>query len=186
MKAICLNLTKRTDRWEVAQKEFAKQNLQVERFAAIEHENPFYSFNLSQKAILSTITENTLVFEDDVDFISDKLNEVLETVPEDWDMLYFGGNVTDNLKYVSGHWWRCMSTFTTHAVAYTPKAAKYILENFYPETSTIYDAYLCSEIQPLLNCYICKPFICVQKNGYSDLWKTETDYGLYHHVAKLK
>ena len=186
MKAVCLNLTKRTDRWELAQKEFEKQGLTVERFPAIEHENPFYSFNLSQKIILDSITENTVVFEDDVVFLNTNFNEVLETAPDDWDLLYFGGNVTDNLKHHKDNWWRCKSTFTTHAIAYTPKAARYISERFYPETSTIYDAFLFDEIQPVLNCYICKPFICVQRNGYSDLWLRDVEYGLHHHVNKLK
>ena len=185
MKAVCLNLNKRKDRWELAQQEFKKQGLHVQRFAAIEHDNPFYSFNLSQKIILDSIKENTIVFEDDVVFIGD-LNETLKDVPEDWDLLYFGGNVTDNLKHHSGNWWRCKKTYTTHAVAYTPKAAKYISERFYPETDTIYDAFLFEEIQDVLNCYICKPFVCVQRNGYSDLWLRDVEYGLEHHVNKLK
>ena len=99
MKAICLNLNKRTDRWDRVQKEFESKSLVVERFAVIEDANPFRSFNISQQAILKTITEDTIVFEDDVIFVSDKLNEVLETAPEGWDMLYLGGNVLDNLKH---------------------------------------------------------------------------------------
>jgi GR25 family glycosyltransferase involved in LPS biosynthesis len=185
MKAICLNLDKRTDRWATVQKEFAKQGLTVERFPAIEHDIPSVSFNYSQQAILKSITENTIVFEDDVMFVSDKLNEVLATAPEDWDVLYLGGNVMDNLKHVSGHWWRVKETWTTHAVIYTPKAAQWILNRYYPETSQIYDDFLRETVQPNLNCYICKPFICTQRPDFSDLWNTHADYGIIHTESKL-
>jgi len=185
MKGICLNLDHRKDRWHHAQNEFILQGLQVERFSAIEHENPLTSFNLSQKAILESITENTLVFEDDVLFVSHRFKEVLSTVPDDWDMLYFGGNVLESLQHVSGHWWRCLHTWTTHAVAYTPKAAKYISERFDPYGPFVYDDFLKNQIQPELKCYICKPFICVQRESYSDLWKQNAFYQLLETQNKL-
>jgi GR25 family glycosyltransferase involved in LPS biosynthesis len=56
MKAICLNLDSRPDRWELAQKEFKEHGLNVERFAAIPNVDRFLSFNLSQQAILQSIT----------------------------------------------------------------------------------------------------------------------------------
>ena len=185
MKAICLNLNSRPDRWQLACKEFNEAGLKVDRFAAIDHADRFTSFNLSQKSILESITENTIVFEDDVKFVSDKLNTVLSNVPSDWDMLYLSGHVLDGLKKVNKYWWRCMYTHTTHSVIYTPLASKYILERYDPIKSGIYDDFLLREIQPVLNVYICKPFITVQRPGYSDLWQTETDYGIIHCESKL-
>lgn len=184
MKAYCLNLNSRPDRWEKSQKEFDKHGLKVERFAAIEHENPFTSFNLSQQALLKQVTEITMIFEDDVLFVSDKLQEVLSTAPDGWDMLYLGGHVNDSLKHHSGHWWKVRETHTTHAVIYTPKAAKWILERFDPY-GVIYDEWLRTTAQPNLNCYICKPYICTQRPDYSDLWKTQADYGIIHTQSKL-
>jgi len=185
MKAICLNLDTRPDRWQQAQKEFAYQGLHVERFAALPHPDKFFSFNQSQAAILATITEPTIVFEDDVKFVSGRLQELLATAPDGWDVLYLGGNVLSELQHVSGHWWRCVDTWTTHAVIYTAKAANYILQRFNP-IEGIYDEFLRTQIQPELNCYICKPFICVQHKGYSDIWQTETEYGLLDTQLRLK
>jgi GR25 family glycosyltransferase involved in LPS biosynthesis len=71
MRAVCLNLATRNDRWKLAEKEFKQQDIDVERFYAIEHNDRFLSFNLSQQAILKTITEKTAVFEDDVVFVND-------------------------------------------------------------------------------------------------------------------
>lgn len=167
------------------QKEFNEQGIEVERFSAIVNEDRFLSFNLSQQAILKSITENTLVFEDDVKFVNDKLSDVLSTAPDGWDMLYLSGHVLQPLKHKQYHWWRCKYTHTTHSVIYTPKAAKYILSRFDPIKSGVYDDFLLREIQPNLNTYICKPFITTQRPGYSDLWQTETDYGILHTQSKL-
>ena len=185
MKAICLSLASRDDRWALALKEFEAQGLSVERFFAIENADRFLSFNLSQQAILQSIKENTLVFEDDVKFVNDKLSDVLTTAPIGWDMLYLSGHVLQPLKKNNPYWWRCKHTHTTHSIIYTPFAAKYILDRFNPHSSGIYDDFLLREIQPKLNCYICKPFITTQRPGYSDLWQTETDYGILHTQSKL-
>jgi len=185
MKAICLNLDSRPDRWELAQKEFKEQGLNVERFAAITNVDRFLSFNLSQQAILQSITENTMVFEDDVKFVSDKLSDVLTTAPKDWHILYLSGHTLQPLKHKQYHWWRCKHTHTTHSIIYTPFAAKYILSKYDPYKSGIYDDFLLRMVQPVLNCYICKPFITTQRPGYSDLWQTDTDYGILHTQSKL-
>jgi GR25 family glycosyltransferase involved in LPS biosynthesis len=185
MKAICLSLKSRDDRWALAQKEFKEQGLTVDRFFAIEKVDKFLSFNLSQQAILQSITENTLVFEDDVKFVSNDMQKVLDTAPSGWHILYLSGHVLQPLKHIKDHWWRCKHTHTTHSVIYTPEAAKYILDRFDPIRSGIYDDFLLREIQPKLNTYICKPFITTQRPGYSDLWQTDTDYGILHTQSKL-
>jgi len=185
MRAVCLSLASRNDRWKLAEKEFKQQGIDVERFYAIEHIDRFLSFNLSQQAILKTITGNTVVFEDDVVFINDMYKHIIKTAPADWDMLYLSGHVLRPLKHVEEHWWRCKHTHTTHSVIYTPQAAKYILERFDPMKSGIYDDFLLREIQPNLKAYICKPFVTTQRPGYSDLWQTETDYGIHHTQSKL-
>ena len=185
MRIVCLNLDHRSDRWQLASKEFEKYSLNVERFSAIKNEDRFLSFNLSMVAILSTIKEVTLVFEDDVKFVNDKLNEVLLTAPNDWQILYLSGNVTDNLKHESGHWWRCKNTYTTHSVIYKPEAAEIILKKYNPYKDVIYDAFLFQQIQPILKCYICKPYITTQRVSYSDLWLQDADYGILDTQSKL-
>jgi hypothetical protein len=59
------------------------------------------------------------------------------------------------------------------------------LDRFDPYTSGIYDDFLLNKIQPNIKAYICKPFITTQRPGYSDLWQTETDYGILHTQSKL-
>jgi len=100
-------------------------------------------------------------------------------------MLYLGGNVLENLTHVSGHWWRVKETWTTHAVIYTPKAAAYILSR-YENNERIYDDFLRTDIQPNLKCYICKPFVCVQRPSYSDIWEQHADYSILSTENKLQ
>lgn len=179
MKYICLNLKSRPDRWQNAQAEFDKYGLNVQRFEAIEHEQPYISFNLSMHAIISQINEPTVVFEDDVVL----LGELPESPPK-WDILYYGGNVRGNLTVNDGEWWRCVNTWTTHAIAYTPKMAKYIAQHFDPY-GIIYDEWLRTQIQPMFDCYICKPFAAIQRSDYSDLQKSNVSYDLLATQKRL-
>jgi GR25 family glycosyltransferase involved in LPS biosynthesis len=187
IKSLCLNLRSRPDRWELAKKEFEKQSLTVERFFAIEHENPIESLDLSFIGILKSIEEPTLVFEDDVIFVNNKIEEVLSTAPQDWDILYLSGDVMNKLKHEKDHWWRCLGTSTAHSIIFKPSAAKYILSK-YTKKYEIFDIFLREEIQPVLKCYICKPFITTQRNGYSDVWKSyiEDKYEILMSQKNLK
>lgn len=176
MKAICLNLDKRTDRWKRAQKEFKEYGLTVERFPAVVHESPHHSFIQSQKKILESITENTIVFEDDVKFMHfDKFEKVMETLPEDFDIAYLSGHPQSVLTCrVNDYWWRALDIWTTHAVVYSVQGAQKILSMF--EDDEMYDNWLSREGLYRLNGYICCPFICTQRADYSDIWERDVDY----------
>jgi hypothetical protein len=176
MKAICLNLDKRKDRWRRSQKEFKEHGLTVERFPAVEHESPHHSFIQSQKAILKSITENTIVFEDDVKFINfDKWQDILNSIPEDFDIAYLGGN-PQSLQplQVNEYWWKALDIWTTHAVVYSAKGAEKILSMF--EDDEMYDNWLSRYGLYCLNGYICKPFLCTQRPDVSDIWGRSVDY----------
>jgi GR25 family glycosyltransferase involved in LPS biosynthesis len=187
MKRICLNLNSRPDRWEQSQEEFKRVGIEgVERFAAIEHENKFLSFNLSQKAILESINEDTWVFEDDVKFINTNLKEeIFKHVPNDWDILYLGANVLSNIPAVNKYWWKCLDAWTTHAICYRNGVQKKILEVFDVNGYT-YDDQLRTKVLPNVNAYVCKPFLAVQRSGYSDLWQREADYSAAFNESQKK
>jgi GR25 family glycosyltransferase involved in LPS biosynthesis len=114
-KIYCINLNKRTDRWQEMLVQFKRYNIDVERFPAIEgnkfgwHNEKYtagkaVAFNgacgciASHLAIYKLAKQNgyksILIIEDDCDFEND-LNNVFnfryKQVPADWDLLYFGG-----------------------------------------------------------------------------------------------
>src|SRR5687767_8905392 len=176
MKAIYLNLDHRKDRKRHAEKQFKEAGLTVERFPAVVNESPHHSFIQSQKAILQSITENTIVFEDDVKFMNmDKWDAVLESIPEDFDIAYLGGNPQRELtQRVNEYWWRALDIWATQAVIYTKEGAQKILSMF--NDDEMYDNWLAREGLYCVNGYICKPFLCTQAPSYSDIWKAQVDY----------
>lgn len=176
MKAIYLNLDHRKDRKRWAEKQFKEAGLTVERFPAVVNASPHHSFIQSQKAILQSITENTIVFEDDVKFMNmDKWDAVLESLPSDFDIAYLGGNPQIELTgKVNDYWWRALEIWTTHSVVYSKKGAEKILTMF--EDDEMYDNWLGRAGLYCLNGYICKPFLCTQQPSHSDIWGHTVDY----------
>lgn len=186
MKFYCLNMKHRSDRLELASDEFKKHLLHVERFEAIEHQSRIVSFNLSMVAILKESVSGVTIFEDDVLFVNDQFHVHYYNAPKDWDLLYFGGNVLEDLQHHSGVWWRCLHTWTTHAVSYSQMVVDYILANFDPHGGIVFDDYLKNEIQPKFRAYICKPYVCIQRESFSDLWQQNAYYNLLETQNKLK
>ena len=109
MRIYCINLTRRADRWAECLEIFAKQGLEVERFEGIDG-NPgneklngatdgdigctLSHYELVKKLKKEGIKE-ALILEDDVEFIEDfqfTLSQILPNAPEDFDMIWFGGN----------------------------------------------------------------------------------------------
>ncbi|NBO22104.1 hypothetical protein EBU94_02015, partial [bacterium] len=111
-KIYCINLDKRPDRWDECVQEFKKHRMIVERFSAADHNHPIVPKQLDattnngnaglvasnililQDAIANGY-KNILILEDDVAFVDDlneKFAEWSKDVPENWDMLYLGGN----------------------------------------------------------------------------------------------
>jgi len=181
MKTICLTL----HRWQEAHTELTRIGIKPDKFPAIYNEDPVKSFNQSKQKILSSITEKTLVVEDDVQFINVEFwMDIFNDAPKDFDLLYLGGNVIEpNNKRVSEYWWQCTDTWTTHAIIYSFEGAKKILELW--DGELIYDEFL-RRNQPRLKAFICKPFLAVQRPGYSSLQNQMVNYSHIFEEAQNK
>ena len=181
MKTICLTL----HRWQEAHTELTRIGIKPDKFPAIYNEDPVKSFNQSKQKILSSITEKTLVVEDDVQFINVEFwMDIFNDAPKDFDLLYLGGNVIEpNNKRVSEYWWQCTDTWTTHAIIYSFAGAKKILELW--DGELIYDEFL-RRNQPRLKAFICKPFLAVQRPGYSSLQNQMVNYSHIFEEAQNK
>ena len=105
----CINLPHRNDRWEEISKEFAKHLLVVEKVEAIDGKK-FFKPGLNRHAgayglVLTNINifedakakgyKSILILEDDISFVDDmseKFWNKIEHLPNDWNLLYLGGN----------------------------------------------------------------------------------------------
>ena len=99
-KIYCINLDRRTDRWEKCKIQFDKHGINVERFSALDGDKLEYSnkrllpgeigiirsnLELVKKAKENNY-KNILIFEDDVEFADDlneKFEKYIKQVPED-------------------------------------------------------------------------------------------------------
>lgn len=189
-KAYCINLDHRTDRWEHFLGEQRFLNIPITRFEAINgktcglHQNipPHEGWTVMSygnlgdvlshreiiKASIKGRLNNVLILEDDVEFDkSVDINKFLSLIPNDWDMIYFGGNHQQPLTPISDIVGRCSLTLTTHAVLIKKTAFYKILDI----TQSLYapiDLYY-AMLQEHYKVYAPMKAISWQIDGYSDI-----------------
>lgn len=177
----CINLPERKDRREKCEKQFRELGLEVEFFEGIRDETPYIGFNKAMKGVITKAYEDgcdhALILEDDVILRNWAMLECITSeLPKEYDLLYLGGNVTNDRCYNhSKHLWRALDIWTSHAILYSRKMLCNIVKKF-PIDGQIYDEYLRTQVQPFYLCYISKPFLAVQDVSWSDIWQCQADY----------
>ena len=191
-KIYCVNLDRRPNRWEEGKSEIDKHGLTVERFSAIDGNpnsiktNPgvtdgdvgctlsHYNIILEAK---SNNLDKVLVLEDDVVF-NDNLNslfdEYINQVPDDWDMIYFGGNHVGGLTQINEHVSKVKHTYTTHAYAIKKTVFDHVIQ-LHGQGKKQVDVYY-ADIQKIFNCYVFRPHLAWQRDGFSDIQNAYTKY----------
>lgn len=188
----CVNLDRRPDRWEQVKSEIDKHGLIVERFSAVDG-NPNniekepgildgeIGCTLSHYNIILDAKkrgfDKILVLEDDVVFVDDlnaKFEEFIKQLPEDWDMVYFGGNHQLPITPVNNNIFKITKTWTTHAYAIKSNLFDVVAE-LHRQCKKQVDVYY-AEIQPKYNCYVFKPHLAWQRDGFSDIRNSHMSY----------
>lgn len=187
-KIYCINLKHRDDRWASVQVEFAKLNIDVERFEAHTGDNKHLAFNSSQyhviKKAIADGCNRFLILEDDVVFSNTgHLNTAIKSLPYNWDMIYLGANIIgdDTRKWhkplrIGNNLCRLFNAWQTQSVGYSRKAGEYILKNFNYDDFPIFDEWLRVNMLPHKLAYIVNPQITYQAPGFSDIWNEQADY----------
>jgi GR25 family glycosyltransferase involved in LPS biosynthesis len=126
------------------------------------------------------------IFEDDIAFDSrwKYLEEACNQLPKDWDLLYLGANITgmDTTNWqmpmkATANLFRLFNAWMTHAIVYSNKMARWVLDNFNPDEFPVYDEWLRVKAMPAREVYIINPMICYQVPGFSDVSLTNVSYG---------
>lgn len=178
MKTKIINLAKRADRWEAVQLEVQKFGIiDYERFDAIE--GGYMGFNRSVHKALEGESE-LLLLEDDCVFDATMETMFLakSELPDDWDLMYLGANLKSKVNQYSEHLYTLTDAWTSHAILYSDKGAKWCYENFDPEEGAIYDEWLRTIAQRRLKCFVMFPMIAFQADGWSDIWGANAVYGI--------
>lgn len=203
-KIYCINLEKRKDRRDEMVKTFYRLSIDVEIIEAIEgnkegwksdkYPHPMRGFegvaggtSTQISLIRQTAKEglrSVLMFEDDcefIDFFNLIFDEIVKSIPKDWDMIYLGGlndynkgvpvEINEDIVKVTG-------MMSTHAYALKntvfKKAIEIVNEN-YPYLTDSADGFLCT-LQKECNAYAFNPPLVWQKADYSDIQHGYRDY----------
>lgn len=196
----CINLDKRPDRWKEALEEFESRGIKgVERVSAIDGKNlDITKYNYSKKVtpselglILTNINiikqakhdglQRILITEDDVVFTDQIANfqSLYRQVPDDWDMLYFGGNHNKHKGWkppveISTGVVKLHLTYTTHCIGIHEKMFDTILGSLNDAQTALDVTY--TKLQQTNNVYCFYPGLATQRVSYSDIREEMRDY----------
>ncbi len=204
-KIYCINIDRRTDRWEHCLKEFEKHNLNVDRFSAVDgnlqNNNLGYPYDNELAGAMSHLNvikkakelklNNVFILEDDVVFL-DNVNELFESfvkqLPENWDGLYFGGNHITITYRISDNIIKMNRSYALHAYAINSKSFDVIIDYLTQHINNVISNgksvirqsvaadFFIADLHSILNFYCFTPHIAWQKEDYSDIQKTTVNY----------
>ena len=206
--AFCINLDRRNDTWEEVQPIFQKENIGIERFSACDGNK---EFNLpiveggaasnaelgGAKSHMDVIIrakelglKNVLIFEDDVDLIpniNEEFGKIVNQIPDNWDMIYFGGNHVGGLQQITPNIFKAGRTYALQmyavnekfydlAIKYMSDKIKWVLSGRQPLKPSVAADYFIADLHQIINCYVVRPHFSWQRKSYSDLAEQVVDY----------
>jgi glycosyl transferase family 25 len=195
-KIYCLNLDRRTDRWEDAKKEFKSIGIleHVERFSAIEKNPGWEGCRDSHIAIIEDAKlnkyKNVLVLEDDVKFINNVSKSLHKSIEElkkyKWYLFYLGATLPPKGVHpvkISDSLYQLGSALTTHAICYNSNVYDIFLDLVKDSMDSPVDVFLNKIISnhPSL---ICNPIVATQRESYSDIENKVTSYEQIEEYAE--
>jgi len=177
IKTFVINLDKRKDRLQELNIPF-----NWERFAAIEASPGYVGCLQSHRTVLEKALElkleSVLIFEDDVELCEDfevKFNDVINKLPEDWDLLYLGGWNKGVMKHYADGLDVAENVVCMHAYMVRGKFLPIAIQALHSKDGIekVPNDYKCDVLlaESLLKgkCYICNPTLAWQRVGYSDI-----------------
>ena len=192
----CINLKNREDRWKSFLSEMARLNItDFKRFDAVngkelDYTNLSYNKNLLSGelgVLMSHINlikeakernlDSILVMEDDVYFTDEiyKINDYLNSIPKDWNFIYFGANHNQNIpEIINDKICRLKHSFGLQCVAIKNTMYDRILSDVVKLEKQI-DVYY-AEYQSENKSYCFNPNIALQIVSYSDIQNKVVDY----------
>lgn len=182
----CINLDYRSDRWDQSVEEFARHGIDVERFSASTNHSVTEPYNvnpgeagliLTHKRLLQDAIDNgyesILILEDDVEFATG-FEEYLEQIPDDWDIVFLGGNHLRGIgDHVKDRIYKAYQTYACHAVGFNARQYSHLKDRI-DYTAPVDVSY--ASLLDGMNSYVFKPVLAWQRPGWSDLLNSYANY----------
>lgn len=187
-KIYCINLEHRTDRWELALKEFKKIGIEndVTRFNGVYNkDNGNLGCTLSHYNVIKDAKDNNyeriLIFEDDVLFLDNDVSLIENTLDQlnniNYDIFYLGATVAPNVGFFIKESENLLKTnfaYTTHSYSVTSKNYDFILKNVV--NYNIIDVFYNQFIVPLGKSYVVNPMLTIQQaNNFSNIQNNNSE-----------
>ena len=175
-KVVVINLDKRIDRLEKISKQLDELGITFERFSAIDGtgKNPMLAGKDSHVEVWKqNLGKKVLILEDDAYFVEgfqERFDEVIQTLPEEWDVFYLGvflDKRTGKVIKVNNDWYRQVVSTGTQAYCLYPDMMQFFIDRI-----EAYDGYVDVGLRILAedtNAYITQPNLVTQYASYSDL-----------------
>lgn len=177
-KVVVINLDRRTDRMEKLVPQLKELEIKYERFSAVDAKqlniDPIVAGLRSHLQVIKQIAgQKVLILEDDAQFVEDfneKFDEVMQTLPEDWDIFYLGALVPKDvglIKMVNRHWGIQVLTTGSQAYCINPNRLEYFINKLED-----YNSYIDIGLRDFAKgykSYITQPNLVTQFPSYSDL-----------------
>jgi len=176
MKAYCINLKDREDRWN----DFKLQSFpfEVERFEAIKDSPGWVGCAKSFLKLYESLTEfPCAIFEDDCMMLRDwdEVDRIIKQLPEDWDMLNLGATLNEPLVRYSENLFVLKNAYCLHGVIYNSrKVLDFILDN--KDEIRKIDVFITQKVHTTFKCFVTYPMIATQRPGHSDIVNKFTTY----------
>ena len=181
-RIVVINLDSRPDRLEAFDAQAKKYALEYIRLSAVPADpprlSPTWACKESHIAVIKQAIQDKVkrlfVFEDDALFVenfNEKLEELYNKLPEDWDMFYLGAWHHTFEPYTEGLV-KMIDSYSAHAYGINEKYMQTAFSQVYvPKPVDI--AY--AQKHPHIKAYCAKPALVGQAPGYSDVEKEYRD-----------
>lgn len=183
---VVIGLREREDRWKRCVEIFTQYGISpVTHYETEKDYNDTHRHYMKDfKQLLRTFRGNDIMFFEDDFELTDGWEEVLRKayadLPQFWDMLYLGCNltldakkITDNLVKVQGGW-------LMHATLLSKRWIDFILREYDHNRIWIIDEWYRQQA-PFRNFYMTYPMISYQRKDYSDFVGGYTDYQIFEN-----
>lgn len=187
-KIYCINLDEATERLASCEEQAEKFEFKFERFPAIKPKDGINTLLKGEYGILLSNLEivkdayknnykNILILEDDFEFVENfngRFKEGIEMLPNDWDMLFFGGNHIHHPKLINTYFSKLYHTYAIHTIGINHSIFEQIIEVL-PKAKKQVDVYY-ADFQKNFNVYGFTPYLSSQKAGFSYIQDGYVDY----------
>lgn len=111
-----------------------------------------------------------LLLEDDIQFVPNvqaRFAELLDQVPQQWSLLYLGGNEKSKPQKISPNIYKVSNMLMAHAVGIDESAYDELISSM--ESRDLPSDFCYVLVQKKMRCYVISPFLAWQRAGWSDL-----------------